>query len=204
MAENVKKLLVGLSDIHFAPYVNGAFKKPVPITNAKKCESNLTFEEDEEWADNKNVDPGYVYSGGEGSLTTLGLTAEEQVLLFGNKKVKGGLVINSSDVAPVGAFLFARKKKKSNHRRLYVIYSCVCAPSTFASGETLEKGKGSAEEVETKFTIGQLDDGNIAYYIDTDDSTADQEQVSKWFTEVQMPVDLEELVNVLKAKTSKN
>lgn len=198
----INKLLVGLGDIHFAPYVNGEFQTPKPVTKAKKCESNLSFEEDEEWADNVNVDPGFVYSGGEGTLTTLGLTAEEQVLLFGNKKVKGGLVINSADVAPSGAFLFSRKKKKSQHRRLYVIYSCVCAPSALASGETLEKGKGSAEETETKFTIGQLEDGNIAFYIDTDDLTVEQTQITKWFQEVQMPSDLEP--NVLKAKTIKN
>ena len=197
----VNKLLIGLGDIHFAPYVEGEFQTPVPITFAKKCEAKTNFEEDPEWADNIDVSPGFAYTGGEGTLTTLGLTAEEQVLLFGNTAVKGGVIINSSDVAPQGAFLFSRKKKKSDHKRLFVIYSCVCAPSALVNAETLEEGKGSAEEVEINFTVGQLEDGSIAFYVDTDSPTVKQEQVTNWFKTVQRPEVLDEL-NVL--KTGKN
>lgn len=193
----VNKLLIGLGDIHFAPYVEGEFQTPVPITFAKKCEAKTNFEEDPEWADNIDVSPGFAYTGGEGTLTTLGLTAEEQVLLFGNTAVKGGVTINSSDVAPQGAFLFSRKKKKSDHKRLFVIYSCVCAPSALVNAETLEEGKGSAEEVEINFTFGQLEDGSIAFYVDTDSPTVKQEQVTNWFKTVQRPEVLDEL-NVLK------
>ncbi|MFR7897876.1 major tail protein [Turicibacter sanguinis] len=193
----VNKLLIGLGDIHFAPYVEGEFQTPVPITFAKKCEAKKNFEEDPEWADNIDVSPGFAYTGGEGTLTTLGLTAEEQVLLFGNTAVKGGVIINSSDVAPQGAFLFSRKKKKSDHKRLFVIYSCVCAPSALVNAETLEEGKGSAEEVEINFTVGQLEDGSIAFYVDTDSPTVKQEQVTNWFKTVQRPEVLDEL-NVLK------
>lgn len=196
MAE-VNKLLIGLSDIHFAPYVDGEFQTPVPIKFAKKCEAKTTFEEDPEWADNVDVSPGFAYTGGEGTLTTLGLRAEEQVLLFGNTAVKGGLVINSADVAPQGAFLFARKKKKSNYKRLFVIYSCVCAPSSLINAETIEEGKGSAEEVEINFTIGELENGMIAFYIDTDSPTVKSEQITNWFKTVQMPEALDQL-NVLK------
>ena len=193
----VNKLLIGLGDIHFAPYVEGEFQTPVPITFAKKCEAKTNFEEDPEWADNIDVSPGFAYTGGEGTLTTLGLTAEEQVLLFGNTAVKGGVIINSSDVAPQGAFLFSRKKKKSDHKRLFVIYSCVCAPSALVNAETLEEGKGSAEEVEINFTVGQLEDGSIAFYVDTDSPTVKQEQVTNWFKTVKRPEVLDEL-NVLK------
>lgn len=193
----VNKLLIGLGDIHFAPYVEGEFQTPVPITFAKKCEAKTNFEEDPEWADNIDVSPGFAYTGGEGTLTTLGLTAEEQVLLFGNTAVKGGVIINSSDVAPQGAFLFSRKKKKSDHKRLFVIYSCVCAPSALVNAETLEEGKGSAEEVEINFTVGQLEDGSIAFYVDTDSPTVKQEQVTNWFKTVQRPEVLDEL-NVLR------
>lgn len=193
----VNKLLIGLGDIYFAPYVEGEFQTPVPITFAKKCEAKTNFEEDPEWADNIDVSPGFAYTGGEGTLTTLGLTAEEQVLLFGNTAVKGGVIINSSDVAPQGAFLFSRKKKKSDHKRLFVIYSCVCAPSALVNAETLEEGKGSAEEVEINFTVGQLEDGSIAFYVDTDSPTVKQEQVTNWFKTVQRPEVLDEL-NVLK------
>ncbi len=202
MAE-VNKLLIGLSDIHFAPYVDGEFQTPVPIKFAKKCEAKTTFEEDPEWADNVDVSPGFAYTGGEGTLTTLGLRAEEQVLLFGNTAVKGGLVINSADVAPQGAFLFARKKKKSNYKRLFVIYSCVCAPSSLINAETIEEGKGSAEEVEINFTIGELENGMIAFYIDTDSPTVKSEQITNWFKTVQMPEALDQL-NVLKTVSKKD
>ena len=198
----VKKLIVGLSDIHFAPWNGSTFETPVPITNAKKCEAKTTFEEDEEWADNKNVNPGYVFAGGDGTLTTLGLTPDEQVLLFGNTLVKGGVLINSADVAPQGAFLFARKKKRSTARRLYVVYNCVCAPSALINAETLEEGKGDAEEVEINFTIDSLDDGNIAFYIDTDSPTIDSEQVTNWFKSVQMPQNLDDELTALKVKTT--
>ncbi len=198
----VKKLIVGLSDIHFAKWNGSTFETPVPITNAKKCEAKTTFEEDEEWADNKNVNPGYVFAGGDGTLTTLGLTPDEQALLFGNTLVKGGVLINSADIAPQGAFLFARKKKRSNDRRLFVLYNCVCAPSSLVNAETIEEGKGSSEEVEINFVIDALEDGNIAYYIDTDSPTVDQEQVTNWFKAVQMPQNLEGELNILKVKTT--
>ncbi|CUN17341.1 Uncharacterised protein [Turicibacter sanguinis] len=100
-------------------------------------------------------------------------------------------------MAPQGAFLFSRKKKKSDHKRLFVIYSCVCAPSALVNAETLEEGKGSAEEVEINFTVGQLEDGSIAFYVDTDSPTVKQEQVTNWFKTVQRPEVLDEL-NVLR------
>ena len=34
-----KKILAGLSNIHFAPFVDGAYEKPVPILFAKKIEN---------------------------------------------------------------------------------------------------------------------------------------------------------------------
>ena len=127
------------------------FETPVPITNAKKCEAKTTFEEDEEWADNKNVNPGYVFAGGEGTLTTLGLTAEEQTLIFGNTLVKGGVLINSADVAPQGAFLFARKKKRSNARH-YTSFITVSARLHHSSTQKpLRKGK--AQQKKLKLTL---------------------------------------------------
>ena len=119
-----KKVLAGLSNIHFAPLVDGTYQTPVPILFAKKIENKLEYENDQEWADDKVVENGYDLVGGEGTLTVLALTSEEQALLFGNTIVKGGIKVNSADVSPQGAFLFERKKKRSTHKRLYVIYNC--------------------------------------------------------------------------------
>lgn len=185
-----KKILAGLSNIHFAPFVDGAYKTPVPILFAKKIENKLDYENDAEWADDKVVDNGYDFVGGEGTLSVLTLTAEEQSLLFGNAIVKGGVVVNSNDVSPEGAFLFERKKKRSTHRRLYVVYNCVCSPTSI-SAETIEDGKGEGSVDEISYSIGENENGDIYHYIDTDDTTASTEAISNWFTEVQLPQQIE-------------
>jgi phi13 family phage major tail protein len=185
-----KKILAGLSNIHFAPFVDGAYETPVPILFAKKIENKLDYENDAEWADDKVVDNGYDFVGGEGTLSVLALTAEEQALLFGNAIVKGGIVVNSNDVSPEGAFLFERKKKRSTHKRLYVVYNCVCSPTSI-SAETIEDGKGEGSVDEISYSIGENENGDIYHYIDTDDTTASTEAISKWFTEVQLPQQIE-------------
>lgn len=185
------KLLKGLRNIHFAPYVDGSFQEPKPITFAKKIENTLNYESETEWADDGIVDQSHGYNGGEGTLTTLGLGSEEQSLLFGNEIVKGGLVITTEDEAPTGAFLFERGKKGSTAKRLYVVYACKCSPSSF-NGETVEEGKSSASTSEISYTISNLPTGEIYHFIDTDDSTVDPEAITNWFKTVQMPKPIEE------------
>lgn len=194
-----KKILRGLSNIHFAPLVDGEFQTPVPIQYAKKCENKLNYESDPEWADDRLVENGYEFAGGEGTLSVLALTAEEQSVLFGNTLVKGGLKVNSGDISPEGAFLFERKKKNSNHRRLYVIYSCVCSPASI-SAETIEEGKGSGSIDEINYSIGQLENGDIYYYVDTDDPKVVAETITNWYTTVQKP---QAIVDELAIKESK-
>lgn len=185
------KLLKGLRNIHFAPYVDGTFQTPKPITFAKKIENTLNYESETEWADDEIVDQSNGYNGGEGTITTLGLTSEEQSTLFGNEIVKGGIVVKTTDESPTGAFLFERGKKGSTAKRLYVIYACKCSPASF-NGETVEEGKSSASESEIAYTISNLPSGEIYHYIDTDDESVDATSISKWFTEVQMPKKLGE------------
>ena len=136
---------------------------------------------------------GYDFVGGEGTLTVLALTSEEQALLFGNTIVKGGIKVNSGDVSPQGAFLFERKKKRSTHKRLYVIYNCVCSPTSI-SAETIEDGKGEGSTDEISYSIGEGENGDIYHYIDTDDESVVADAVSNWFKQVQFPqkIELEE------------
>ena len=184
-----KKVLAGLSNIHFAPLVDGTYKTPVPILFAK-IENKLEYENDQEWADDKVVENGYDFVGGEGTLTVLALTSEEQALLFGNTIVKGGIKVNSGDVSPQGAFLFERKKKRSTHKRLYVIYNCVCSPTSI-SAETIEDGKGEGSTDEISYSIGEGENGDIYHYIDTDDESVVADAVSNWFKQVQFPQNIE-------------
>lgn len=193
----VNKLLKGLRDIHFAIFSSGVYENPFKILFAKAIEMKLEYESEQEWADDGIADDSGQFAGGEGKLKILGLTKEEQALLFGNKKVKGGIAVYSTDSAPSGAFLFARGKKNSKHKRLYVIYNCKCSPNGF-NGETVEEGKAPAEVCEIDFTVADLTDGLVYYYIDTDDPTVSQEQITNWFTEVQMPEELEAQPNVTK------
>lgn len=196
---NKKKLLKGFSNVHFAPFENDAYITPIPIQNGKKIEAELKYESEQEWADDSIVDDEFNYAGGEGSLTTLGLDKTEYNALFNNKIVKGGIVVNSGDVAREGAFLFERKRKNSKHRRLYVIYACKCSQSGI-NAETIEEGKGPAGEDEIKFTVGQAENGDIFHFIDTDDPTVDQDAITNWFTTVQKP---KEVANKEKSKPQK-
>ena len=75
-------------------------------------------------------------------------------MLFGNKQAKGGVYVTDIDEAPIGAFLFERRKKKG-HKRLYVVYCCKCTP-TDISAETIEDGKGNYETKSISYSIGSV------------------------------------------------
>lgn len=185
---NVQKILKGLKNVHFAKWNGDGYEAPVPIKYAKKIENTLNYETDSDWADDEIVSVENGFSGGEGTLNTLGLLAEEQTLLFGSKKVPGGIVVKSDDLAPTGAFLFERKKKESTARRLYVVYACKCSPASFG-GETIEEGKGASEESEISYSISENSNYGIFYFIDTDAADAPKSQVENWYKEVQFPTD---------------
>lgn len=194
---NKKKLLKGLKNINFAPFANGAFETPVRIDNAKSIEAGLNYENDPTWADDIMVADEYEFAGGEGKMNILGLSKEEYEVLFGAKIVKGGIVANTNDRSTEGAFLFERGKKGSNAKRLYVIYACKCSPAGI-SAEGVEEGKGNIGTDEITFSIGCLENGDIYHFIDTDDTTVDATAISKWYTEVQMPIEITPAVKDIK------
>ena len=114
---------------------------------------------------------------------------DEQALILGNKKVKGGIVVNSNDVSPIGAFLFEKKFKGSNHKRLYVIYNCICSNPGLAMQTIEDKAEDSV--VEIPLSVSETQEGNILYFIDTNDTTVDNSQISNWYKEVQEPISIE-------------
>lgn len=183
------KACVGIDKVYFAPKrADGGYETPVRILHAKKLESQFNYENIQEWADNIAVINEFLYGGGEGTLSVLGLTPEEQILLFGNQKAKGGLFVTDTDSAPEGAFLFERRKV-GGAKRLYVIYSCKCSPIDI-SAETIEEGKGTYEVNEINFSIGSHEKDNknyVYFYIDTDSQNVVADQITKWYTEVQFP-----------------
>ena len=201
------KSCVGLSNIHFAPFNGSTFETPVRIYHAKKIENKFKYENIQEWADNIAVINEFLYGGGEGSLTVLGLSKEERVLMFGNKAVKGGVAVSDADEAPIGAFLFERRLT-GGARRLYVVYACKCSP-TDITAETIEEGKGNYETNDIEYSISSCEhEGvNLVYfYIDTNDPTVDQTQVTNWYKEVQFPQEVEEskLLKVKEIKEASN
>lgn len=194
---NKKKLLKGLKNIHFAPFVNGAFETPVRIDNAKSIEASLKYESDQTWAEDMMIADEYEYAGGEGKMSILGLSKEEYETLFGAKVVKGGIVASTNDRSADGAFLFERGKKGSSAKRLYTIYACKCSPAGI-SAEGIEEGKGEVGVDEIEFSIGSMDNGDIYHFIDTDDSTVSTEAITAWYQEVQMPIEISASLKIKK------
>lgn len=201
---NKVKACVGLSNIHFAPFKSGTFETPTRIRHAKKIENKFKYENIQEWADNIAVINEFLYGGGDGALSVLGFDKDERVLLFGNKAVKGGVAVTDTDEAPIGAFLFERRKV-GGAKRLYVVYACKCSPADI-SAETIEEGKGNYETNDIEYSISSCEhEGvNLVYfYIDSDDPTVDQEQVANWYKQVQFPTELDS-VSLAKESSHEN
>lgn len=200
---SANKLLRGFRNVHFAKETSSGFGVPKRIHNGRSIETKLNYETEQEWADDSIVDNTSTFAGGEGKLNVLGLTIEEFSELFGALVVKGGVVVTDHDIAPKGAFLFEKQRKNSTNRRLYVIYNCQCAPGNITA-ETINEGKGQATEDEITFSVGSLPGtGYVYFFVDTEDSTVDAQQVAKWFTEVQMPTSLTPVSNVGISKAAK-
>ena len=187
-----KHVIRGFKNIHFAPFKDGRFETPVRIYGAKSAEFKLNFEHDPTYADDVLFHNGYLYTGGEGNISALELMPDEQTLILGNKRVKGGVVVNSNDEAPSGAFLFEKQHKGSAHKRLYVVYNCVCSNPGLVMQTIEDKAEDSVTEI--PLSVSEDSEGNIYYFIDTNDPNVVAEQITNWYKEVQKPQEiLEEL-----------
>ena len=191
MATNVKRL-GGLKNIYFAPItkfgtdVNDTTFGTPRLEGAKKIESSLTYEGVEFFSDDIIDFSDYTFAGGEGTLTLKALAQSDYNLLFGNKVNKGGVAVKSTDISVEGAFLFERSKLGSSHKRLYVVYSCKCSPTSI-SAETKE-GSITEEVVEITFSVRELADNLVYYFMDTDAQDVDNDSVTGWYTEVRKPI----------------
>lgn len=193
-----KHVIRGFKNIHFAPFKDGRFETPVRIYGAKSAEFKLNFEHDPTYADDVLFNNGYLYTGGEGNISALELMPDEQTLILGNKRVKGGVVVNSNDEAPSGAFLFEKQHKGSANKRLYVVYNCVCSNPGLAMQTIEDKAEDSVAEI--PLSVSEDSKGNIYYYIDTNDVNVVAEQITNWYKSVQFPVELESVLNKAKVK----
>lgn len=201
----MQKLIIGFSNIHRANLTEeGTFDTPKRVPNGKKTSNKLNFEDSQDWADDKIILDSSLYAGGEGAITFLGLSMDEYNMLFDHKRVKGGIAITDQDIPKTGAWLWERRKKGTEHKRLYCLYAATCKP-TGIEAESIEDGKADPEEVEVEYTIGSYthSDGKnyILHIVDTDDETADPEMISNWFKKVQFPAEQDSLeMNVKKIK----
>lgn len=190
----MNKLLVGYSNIHFAPLkADGMFDTPVRITNGRSFESETEYESTADWADDSIVSQAAYFKGGKFGSKFLGIDADEYTLIFGAERCAGGYAVSEDDVSPVGAWLFEQKKKGSNHKKLSVVYSCVASPSKKAA-ESIIDGKAEAQEFEINGSVGSYTHTNgkklIEFSIETDDPTVIQDQIDNWYNAVQFPEEI--------------
>lgn len=186
-----KKRLGGFRNIHIAHMGDdGVYEAPVHITGGKSINIELSYESEEFESDDVIDHQEFIFTGGEGTLGLKSLAIDEFNLIFNNKKVKGGVVVSRDDLSPNCAVLFERQKKDKINRRFYVVYNTKFAPSSIKA-ETAAK-IGNEEIDELKFSVGTTNEGYVYHIIDTDDPTVTQEQITKWYTEVQMPIEIEE------------
>lgn len=189
MSKRAYTRLKGFSKLHYAPLSEEGVGNAKKLSDGKKIESELEYEEEELWAEDEQKEYYYDFVGGKGKLAVLGLSKEEYHDLFGNEIVKGGIMINTDDRSNSISLMWERKKK-GGHRRLYVLYNCVCSPVGLGNAESLEKGKGEIEKTEIDFSIGSiLHEGKnrIGSFVDTDDETADPQIIANWYKTPQFP-----------------
>lgn len=179
-----KQRLKGLSNIHVAIIEEGGIHgTPVKVEGAKSISAELTFEQEEFESDNVIDYSDFIFTGGEGTMVLKSMSLAEFKLLFNNAYVKGGVEINTKDVAPNCAILFERLKLDRKNKRLYVIYNVKFAPAGI-KGQSAAK-PGTEETDELKFSIGEFTDGAVVYFIDTDDPSVTEEQITGWYQTVQ-------------------
>lgn len=182
-----KQRLKGLSNIHVAIIegggIHGTHGTPVKVEGAKSISAELTFEQEEFESDNVIDYSDFIFTGGEGTMVLKSMSLAEFKLLFNNAYVKGGVEINTKDVAPNCAILFERLKLDRKNKRLYVIYNVKFAPAGI-KGQSAAK-PGTEETDELKFSIGEFTDGAVVYFIDTDDPSVTEEQITGWYQTVQ-------------------
>lgn len=176
------KRIQGLKNIHVAKITEGSYGVPVAITGAKEISVELSYEEVTMYADDAIDYMDYIFSGGSGSLSVTGLSADEYELLFGATKEDGGVVVKSTDVSPEMALLFENDKLGVNGKRLYVLYAVKFAPPSISS--KTKEGSVSDEAVELSFTVRELSNGKIFKFVDTDNEDAEGLE-DTWFTSVE-------------------
>lgn len=181
-----KMRLKGFRNVHFAKITDEGYDTPVPLTGGKKINVELNYESEEYESDDMIDEQEYIFTGGEGTLSLKSLLPSEYALLFSNEVNDGEVAIRTSDIPANGALLFERQKRNSRDKRLYVIYNSKFAPSAIAA-ESVGKGGGEIDD-ELKFSIGEIDDNLLIFFIDTDIASEQQKnKIENWYKKVQLP-----------------
>lgn len=182
--------LSGFSNIHVAKMktpdsagVKPTYDVPVALKGGKNIEVSLNFEGVTFYADNAVSYSDNFFSGGEVTLSLSGLTVEEYVMLFGNKKDTNGLLsVNANHLAPELAITFEKKiLGTENAVRRFVLYAVKLAPGSI-SAETIADSINE-EPVELTGVVRQLADGEIYSMVDTNDTAYDI-ALDNWHEEI--------------------
>lgn len=174
-----------MSNIHIALLQeDGSYATPVPILGAKSCEATFEIAEKNISADNKVVYNSKKVASGSGTLSVLGLTAEERRMLLGGDENVGWALRSGTDT-PSMALLF-QQEKADGKKILNVIYNVKFNPMSIQA-TSIEEGQIEEELCDLEFVAIEKPGDNIFYFaVDTAEAGAEA-LAQVWFTEVQEP-----------------
>ncbi|NFE72539.1 phage tail protein [Clostridium botulinum] len=188
--ETVKQFrsIIGIKDIHFAPYKDGVWKAPIKVNGLQELGIKNTVAEGSLIGDMVKLKSKSKKTGLEIDLTVAEWTPSIQQMLEGSKLENGELVSSADDVDGAVALLW--KEIYDNGDEVYnIVYNCKI------HRENAFEGKGNNENIE--FAVTKLVGTGLAVtnpntnksvfsmQLDTKAEGVDATKVSKFFTEVQ-------------------
>lgn len=201
MATYNEKIVFGMKNIHLATVEDdGTFGVPVKVLGAKAVEASFESTEHTINADDTTVYSQKGIKSGSGKLSVLGLTTNEKCLMAGTKNMSGGFAVSQSTNAPRLALLFEQSKADGG-KLLNVIYNVQF--SIPGINAVTKEGEIEEQIYELDFTcLPELQSGEGYYFnvVDTTDTKADSTMIDKWYTEVQLPKEGVEVLNIKTAK----
>lgn len=189
MVDYKKRIVYGFSNIYIANINDdGTYGTPVELPGGKKIELTYDVKSKDYSADDNIVVSDSSIAKADGKLSLFSLTIDEQAMLFGGENMSGGYAVGTDTSTPDLAILFERKKLDGS-KLLYSVYKANFK-QTGISATSVEGGEKEEQILEIEFTATPVtfdDKPYLLYAVDSGDTKADTDMVSKWFIEVQKP-----------------
>ncbi|MGN2369379.1 major tail protein [Clostridium cagae] len=191
MAEQIVKefrSIVGVKNIHFAPYKEGIWTAPVKVNGLQELAIKNTIAEGSLIGDMVKLKSKSKKTGLEIDLTVAEWTPSIQAMLEGSYNENGELVSSPDDVDQAVAILWV--EEYDNGDEVYnVAYNCKI------HRENAFEGKGNSENIEYGVTklVGtglavinpNTNKKEFSFSLDTANEKADKTKIEKFFSEVQ-------------------